>query len=197
MSSGAGSDELRHLAASILSERRFRGAPLGQPLHSELHQIEHWLAGIASAARHFPGGAVVFWAVLAALVLSAAVWLTRRSLSRLAPAPPAGHAALAGRGGEDPRALDADADAAEQRGAFADAVRLRFRAGLLALGARGAIEYRSSLRTVEVSRRLESDEFDGLARTFERVAYGDGTASETDATAARDGWRRVLAGAGR
>jgi hypothetical protein len=117
-------------------------------------------------------------------------------LRRLAPTR---RGALAERSapGEDPRTLERDAAAAEAGGAFAEAIRLRFRAGLLALGARGAIEYRASLRTAEVSRRLSSVDFDLLAATFERIAYGGGDASALDAAAAREGWQRVLSGANR
>ncbi len=73
---------------------------------------------------------------------------------------------------EDPDELERAADAAERAGRLDDAVRLRFRAGLLRLGSRGAIRYRPSVTTGEVRRVLGSDTFDELARTFEAVAYG-------------------------
>ena len=77
------------------------------------------------------------------------------------------------------------------------ALRLRFRAGLLRLGDRGAIRYRPSVTTNEVRRVLGSETFDELARTFEAVAYGG-----RDARAARPRhgareWPRVVASAGK
>jgi hypothetical protein len=191
----AGSGELRRLAASILSERRFRAAPLAQPFRPELHKVGHWLSDVFSFGGHAPGGIGIFWLVLAAVVLVVAVRGARLSLTRLAPADRArgGRGGAAASGDEDPRELERAADTAESGGAFAEAIRLRFRAGLVALGARGAIEYRSSLRTAEVSRRLGSVDFDVLAATFERIVYGGASAGASDAAAAREGWRRVLA----
>ncbi len=99
--------------------------------------------------------------------------------------------------GEDPSALEQEAQAAEARGAFEHAVRLRFRAGLLRLGSRAAIEYRPSLLTAEVASRLHSPQFDSLAESFERIAYGGAGARSDDADAAREGWRSVLSHAER
>jgi hypothetical protein len=138
----------------------------------------------------------VFWGALAALVLIAAVLAARRRLRRLSPSGP--ELPAAGRpSGERPQALEREADAAEARGAFAEAIRLRFRAGLLTLGRRDAIDYRASLRTAEVSRTLRSPEFDSLAQTFERVAYGGSQADAREASETRERWKRVVAGASR
>jgi hypothetical protein len=138
----------------------------------------------------------VFWGVLGGIVLVGAVLGARTRLRRLAPADRelgGVKAAL----GETPQELERRAAAAESRGAFAEAIRLRFRAGLLALGSSAVIEYRPSLRTAEVSRKLRSEDFDALARTFERVAYGGGDAAAGDVAASREGWKRVVTEAGR
>jgi hypothetical protein len=71
-------------------------------------------------------------------------------------------------------------------------VRLRFRAGLLRLGDRGAIRYRRSVTTGEVRRTLRSERFDDLAGTFEAVTYGGRAAEHRDVDAARRDWPRVL-----
>ena len=71
-------------------------------------------------------------------------------------------------------------------------MRLRFRAGLLRLGDRGAIEYRPSLTTSEVRALLGSDTFDHLAGTFEHVAYGGQPAEPPDVAEARTEWPRVV-----
>jgi hypothetical protein len=185
------SEQLRAIAAQILSERRFHREPVVDPLTSALNHVGTWIVRLAA---DMPGGAGIFWALLAGLVIALAVLGARGLLRRLAPAAgPARAGAAAGQ--EDPHELERAAAAAESRGAFADAVRLRFRAGLLSLGARGAIEYRPSIRTAEVSRRLSSPEFDDLAATFERAAYGNQEVGAADVRASRDGWKRVLSGA--
>ena len=97
-----------------------------------------------------------------------------------------------GAGAEDPAVLEREADAAERRGDLERAVRLRFRAGLLRLGDRGAVDYRPSLTTSEVRAALDSDTFDHLAGTFERVAYGGRPAGPPDVAEARTEWPRVV-----
>jgi hypothetical protein len=98
---------------------------------------------------------------------------------------------------EDAADLERAADAAEQAGHLDIAVRLRFRAGLLRLGDRGAIRYRPSVTTNEVRRVLGSEAFDELARTFDAIAYGGREAEPPDVDAARREWPRVVAGAGK
>ena len=73
------------------------------------------------------------------------------------------------------------------------ALRLRFRAGLLRLDARGAIEYRPSISTREVRRKLRSEDFDALAVTFDDVVYGGRPpADATSRRRARAGPRQVV-----
>ncbi len=76
-------------------------------------------------------------------------------------------------------------------------MRLRFRAGLLRLGDKGAIRYRPSVTTGEVRRTLSSTTFDDLAGTFEAVTYGGRTAAQPDVDDARRAWPRVLEETGR
>ena len=120
-----------------------------------------------------PGGRSVVWIVLGAVLVGARV--VRRAAvphdAASAP-PPRRQQALAAARDEDPRALDRRADAAEAAGDLEAALRLRFRAGLLRLDARGAIEFRPSISTVEVRRTLHDDDFDALAATFDDVVYG-------------------------
>jgi hypothetical protein len=144
-----------------------------------------------------PGGAWL-WVALGALVVLASSFAASRTLSRLEP--PVRDAAI---GDDSPNeratraSLERDAEAAEARGAFEEAVRLRFRAGLLGLTRKSAIDGRPSLRNAEISREIQSREFDRLSGTFERVAYGGEPASAEDASEAREGWRRVLSGTSR
>jgi hypothetical protein len=133
----------------------------------------------------------VWLALGLALVGLLVAWFVRR-------AQPS-HRVRAGRTGtgaapttEDPGLLERDADAAERAGDFERAVRLRFRAGLLRLGDRGAIDYRPSLTTSEVRALLGSETFEHLAATFEHVTYGEQPAGPPDAAAARTEWPHVI-----
>lgn len=101
-------------------------------------------------------------------------------------------------GSADFEGLSADemelaADAAEASGRLDEAVRLRFRAGLLRLGDVGAIRYSDSISTAAVSSRIGSTDFDTVAGTFDRVHYGKIGADQGDVDEARERWPRVLA----
>jgi hypothetical protein len=138
-------------------------------------------------------GPAWLWLALGALVVVISSVAASRALSRLEPAV---REAPRGDDASDDRAtrasLERDAKAAEARGAFSEAVRLRFRAGLLGLARQSGIDGRPSLRNAEISREIHSPEFDRIAGTFERVAYGGEPASADDANEAREGWPRVL-----
>ncbi|MEA2213780.1 MAG: hypothetical protein QOF83_3728 [Solirubrobacteraceae bacterium] len=184
--------EARRAARSIVGTPRYGRPTIIDPLLSLLHRIGRWLG---SAAATSPGGPSVFWGAAGIVVLLLAALGSWRMLRRLGAAPLAAAPGSSARA-EDPALLERRADDAEAHAAFADAVRLRFRAGLLRLGARSAIEYRPSLLTAEVARRLSSPEFNRLADTFERVTYGKATAEPGDAAEARDGWREILSHTG-
>jgi hypothetical protein len=180
-------------AASVLHQRQYGRAPLPDPVGTATKKIGQFLSKIAAKA---PGGPVVFWLVVAAVVLAAAALGARRMMRRLDPATRAA-ARLETAAGTDPDVLERQANSAEARGAFDEAIRLRFQAGLLTLGERGRLDYRPSLLTGDARRALHSDAFDGLAETFERVAYAHAPADADQASAARDGWRAVLSGEAR
>jgi hypothetical protein len=90
------------------------------------------------------------------------------------------------------RDLERNADAAERDGRHADAVRLRFRAGLMRLAESERVQGAPSMLNAEISRALRSQRFDGLARRFEEIAYGGRAAMEQDAEASRHEWSRLL-----
>jgi hypothetical protein len=184
--SAAPASQARQSAAAILAGRRFQGAIVADPVQRALQQLGHWIGTLAASS---PGGPPVFWLVIGALVLLLAALGARRMMRRLEPTHHA-RATLGGDTREDPAALERDADEAEARGAFADSVRLRFRAGLLRLS---SIDYRASLLTGEVARRLRSPQFEALAASFDRIAYGGAHAGPADAQDAREGWKQVLA----
>jgi hypothetical protein len=191
-------DEARKVARDILGGRRYRSSPAPRPLRKPLTWIGdrvrsffHW---IGRGIDHVPG---LLWLLLAgvALVL-VVVFIAMHVRGRRNPERHA-RAADTMDGTEDPRELERQADAAEREGRLDDALRLRFRAGLLRLGARGAIRYRPSVTTNEVRRVLGSETFDELARTFDAVAYGGRGAATPDLDTARREWPRVVAGATR
>jgi hypothetical protein len=191
--------QARNDARQILSDARYHKSPAPRPLRGplswlgdRLHGIGNW---IGDRLAVIPG---VVWIAIAvgivtAIIVRVVVVNNRRRISsahdrmRGADAPKA----------EDPNALEREADAAERDGDLDRALRLRFRAGLLRLGDRGAIAYRPSVTTGEVRRVLGSQTFNELARAFEHVAYGGEAAAPPDLENARREWPRVLDEAGR
>jgi hypothetical protein len=176
-------------AAAILSRGQYK-ATASNVLVTLLRRLARAVNDIASLT---PGGGAFFWVLAAAIVLVATVFLVRRTLTRRQAQPAAMTDARRG-AIETAQALEREAAAAEQRGAFGQAIRLRFRAGLLTLGDRATIDYRPSLLTAEVARRLRSPQFDSLTDAFEQVAYGGAGAGPDDAAAAREGWKKLLRG---
>jgi hypothetical protein len=188
----------RHQAREILAEPRFHAAPVPQPLHGALHTLGRLLEAplevveelVSSLAPSVPGGKPVVWALLAAALLIVgglvAARHLRRSLGeqhehREGQIPPA-----------SARELEAAAARAEDERRYADAVRLRFRAGLVRLAERDMLVLVDSTPNVEVARALASGHFDRLARDFDEIVYGGRAARPEDAESARREWRDLL-----
>lgn len=219
---GAGApdpERARQQAREILSGSPFRHKPPPRPLRGVLEwfgdvfgAIGRWFSegpvgdatkaigrGVATVLR--PIGAALeplpgpTWFLPAAAVIGAAVWLLVRFTSK-SGAPLflrlGGARAASGDVPEDPDSLERAAEQAEGRGDLDEALRLRFRAGLLRLDEHGAIAFRPSLTTGEVRRLLGSETFDELATTFEEVAYGGHHAGPSDVDTAREAWPRLL-----
>ncbi len=189
-------DAARREARKILSDRRFHPGRAPKPFRGPLEWIGDRLRGIfnwlGDVFSHVPLP-LLFLAVAALVALVAwriALAVSRRRVTRAKTRGDASRRQFDDR--EDPDALDRAADAAERAGDLDTALRLRFRAGLLRLGSRGAITYRPSVTTGEVRRTLGSDTFDDLAETFENVAYGGQHADAPAVEHARREWPRVL-----
>jgi heme exporter protein D len=186
-------DSARVDVREILDDRRFRSDPAPRPfrgplrwLGERLDPVWRWIGDVFDFVPGF-----VWFAIGLAIVGLVIAWIVRRvqPTRRLR----AGATADARRAdAEDPSDLERAADAAERDGDLERAVRLRFRAGLLRLGDRGAIDYRPSLTTSEVRALLGSETFDHLAATFEHVAYGGRPAEAPDVADARAQWPRVV-----
>jgi hypothetical protein len=195
---GAGAAALaRGQAREILAQSRFHLAPVPHPLQGVLHAIGSALEspvgaveeGVSSLGGVIPGGSTVVWAILAALVLAlTGMWATRGARRALGDASAAASRERAPRA----RDLERDADAAELEGRHGDAVRLRFRAGLMGLAEAGRLEGAPSMLNADVSRALASERFDALARRFEEIAYGGRAAAAEDARDSQAQWRRML-----
>jgi hypothetical protein len=188
--------EDRRRARAVLDERRFNGAEVPRPfagplewLGDRLQPIADWFDDLGAG---FPGGPVVLWMALAALVILAAGTITSRTIRRRAIAIEWARVAALPES-EDPHALEREADRAERDGDYARAVRLRFRAGLLRLDLRDAIDYRPSLTTGEVARAVGSPAFAEVGERFDAIAYGGRPAEREDAEHSRRGWAEVLA----
>jgi hypothetical protein len=194
--------EARERAHRILSEKRFKPEPgVPHPLRGFLR----WLGGIVHAISAavgraidwstgwIPGGSYTFWAIVATVVVALGAITSFRMGRRRA-----GRQLLAGAtravGEElDPRRLEREAAAAERRGDYELALRLLFRAGLLRLHRAEAIEFRESMTTGDVARRLRLPEFDRLGTRFDEIAYGREPALKRDVESTREGWQAVLA----
>ena len=185
-------DSARADVRDILDDRRFRSDPAPRPFRGPLRWLGDRLEPVDALDRRRDR--------LRALVRLARDRSRPRRVSRSRGSCDGSSRPRRARGprrpkrarphAEDPSALERAADAAERDGDLERAVRLRFRAGLLRLGDRGAIEYRPSLTTSEVRALLGSDTFDHLAATFEHVAYGGRPRRPPDVAEARTEWPR-------
>jgi hypothetical protein len=176
-------------AREVVSESRFHETEVPGPFTGVIRWLRDRLLDLGIV---LPGGPPVVWIVLAALLVAAVWFVARRLLTSRVQASVAQERALAVARDEDPRALDRRADAAESAGDLELALRLRFRAGLLRLDQRGAIEFRPSISTIEVRRTLHSEDFDALAATFDDVVYGGRPPASDDLAAARERWPNVI-----
>ena len=146
----------------------------------------------ARLADLLPDPASPPWFVLALAVVVLAVVVTLRLLRDRNRERPGRRGVTGPDDGTDPGELEALADEAERQGRLAEALRLRFRAGLIRLDRKGALELRPGLTNRAVRRTLRSARFDDLAVDFDEVIYGGRTATADDVGQARAEWPRVL-----
>ena len=182
--------EARAEAHDILGGRRFESDPAPRPFRGPLQ----WLGDRINSVADVIGNVLSklpwwMWLLIALGVIALLVWfVTRGAERRRVLRVAAGTASVAAAAPDDPTALEREADEAERNGDFERAVRLRFRAGLMRLGANGRIEYTSSITNGAVRQTLQSRTFDELALTFDEITYGDRDAVPPDAADARARW---------
>jgi hypothetical protein len=193
-------DAARGQADEILSDNRYEGSDLPRPfkgvldwIGERLDPVRDWIeTAFEDVADVTPGGDATLWSITAALLLLVLFTLGQRTLRDRAAEGAEARAMAARPERETPESLERAADRAERDGDLEAAVRLRFRAGLLRLDARQAITFRPSIATREVSRALDSPEFDQLAALFDGVVYGGEEATPEDVERSRRGWDAVL-----
>ena len=190
----------RAQAREVLSQRRFAPTELPSPLRSVRERVGSALrqagrpfeAAYAWVAGWLPGGPPVLLALMAGAILVAAALLAARVAARRAGAPSGGADGVGGpRERLSAARLRQQAERAERQGNLEEALRLRFRAGLVELDSRELIELRPALTNHELLRAVPSPTLASLVDGFEAVAYGGRPAVAGDVEAAREGWPRV------
>jgi hypothetical protein len=189
----------REQAREVLAQRRFQRTKVPSLLHDVRERIGEALRSLGRPfesafnwlANRLPGGSPVLWALLGACVLAAAALLARRAGSQREE--DRSRDAAAGDGGARMTAvrLRQEAERAERQGALEQALRLRFRAGLVELDDRELIELRPALTNRELLDAVPSPTLVELVDGFEAVAYGGRPADPDALRSARDGWPRV------
>lgn len=190
----------RQLAREILAGGRFHKASVPRPLHDVLREIGRLVQAPLSALEelvsklggHVSGGPAVVWAALALVVVLAGAALSTHGARRALRDPMPGETKRQGSLAPTAAELERQALAAEAHGRYGEAVRARFRAGLLRLAERDIVGDAAFALSADVLRALHSREFAQLARRFDQIAYGGSAAGAEDARSSRELWRRVL-----
>ncbi|MCL4449027.1 MAG: hypothetical protein M1483_04660 [Actinobacteria bacterium] len=197
------SAKVRKTAQTILKEPQFRSHTPPRPLHGLLSTIGHWLDFKLPSFPH-PFGSNIFsnmlWtmlilAVISAVILGFAIVLTHRLTSKAVrvkrledktPTIPAKTDYL------NPDELLRQAILAENSSQFNEAVKLRFKAGIVRLEKDGYVTNTLTTTTEDISETIASPTFNYLAKTFNEIAYANKTADIQDMLEARSGWVMVL-----
>lgn len=187
----------RREANEVLDQGKFKERDIPRPfkglldgIGERLRKVGNWLGELADDVT---GGNPrwLFWGLLVGAALLG-VAFGRRLIHRQARKVREVELDRASTETVDPDELEADADAAERDGRLEEAIRLRFRAGLMRLSRARAIPARPSLTSGDVARYLQSRRFEEVAATFDEVVYGRRTARTEDVERSRSGWRSVL-----
>ena len=189
--------EIRADLQRILSEPRFINVDRPDEGFFEriwreaIFNFFEWLSRVSA---NFPGGRVVFFGLLLAVVVALGVWAGLSLGKRRNRAIEARQ--LYDRTVDrqtDPGDLEFRAESAAGRGDYVEAIRLRFLAGLLRLDRAELISYAPGLTNYQVSEVLGDEDFDRLWLGFDAVVYGDAPAGGNDYQLAVAGWKRLLA----
>ncbi len=151
--------------------------------------FDRFLAWLSSALGGPTNTALVVIGVVVLAGLAAFTFLARRRSATLEEEFSLDR--LIAEGG-DPAEFERSADAAAARGAWDEALRFRFMAGLLRLDLSGRISFRPGLTTGEIAATLADGRFDHLVDAFNDVAYGGRHTDEAAYRASADSWSELL-----
>ncbi len=187
----------REAARDILSEEPFTARDLPRPFAGILRRLGELVVDpvqrfLSRLGDSLPDPGSPPWLALAAAVMVVAVVVVLRLARDRGRERPDHRAGKRAEDGTDPVRLEAQADEAERRGQLAEALRLRFRAGLVRLDRMGVLELRPGLTNRAVARVLRSPRFDGLRVDFDEIVYGGRAATADDVGEARAEWPAVL-----
>lgn len=187
----------RRAAEAIVAEGRFHQPPVPDPLRGVVQWVGNAVTDpfnaigrlVVHLGRVFPGGIAGAWAFGAALLVFA-TWLliSRRARFQLGQVLEE----LGGVRRQTPAELEREAALAERAQRWDEAVRLRFRAGILRLGLKLELPSTETVPNHMLGRLLNSRRFDALAERFDEVTYGGGTATAADAEQQREQWPELL-----
>jgi hypothetical protein len=203
------SDSARQQAQHILSQPPYRTTPSNppRPLAGVLHALgralnaafghpaqwiyHHVLLHIGHGFRSTFGG---FWVVVLGVIAVGLGVVVGIAVVRRRTLVSTGKSALGLTGviDENPDDIDERASAAEESGDHETAVRLRFRAGLLRLQAKGLVANQTAQTARQLSATLHSPTFDALAGRHEVIVYARDPATSDDSATARRDWPRVV-----
>jgi hypothetical protein len=188
----------REAAQSILSQRHFHPPPVPNPLHGVLVWVGRAISDpvgainrlVGNAGRDLPLGVPGIWAAAGVLVVVlSALLAVRRARTKLDHAKKGPATA----GGPRPAELERAAERAERDGNWEQAVRLRFRAGLLRISERERLRYPDTTPNHVLARALGSEPLEGLVGRFDEIVYGGEEATMADAEDQRRLWPGVIA----
>ncbi len=191
-------DELRETAERILSQRAYAESPPGV-----FSRLLDWLAELFDIDLPSPESAVsdvdpaglaglrtllIVLAILALVAWGATYIIRRRTALRIA-------ATGSSKAKAEVSANDLDRRAAEaaRRGEYAEALRLRFEAGLIRLERRGVLSDHATRTSGEVADAVHLAEFDRVAGTFDAVVYGRRPAAKADDDFSASAWPVIVA----
>ena len=201
------SDDLQGRAEAIVSGSAYTGEresfltnnPVTRFIDDVMQRIRDWLSPSGEVrtgtprTQVDPGRPSYGWLLLAAMLVLAVAVAAVIAKRRLRAETDQQRAIDVERRG-DADELEDLASTAEAAGRFEEALRLRFRAGLMRLDDLEVIAYDPALATGAVRNAVHMGEFDAVASQFERVAYSDYAPQRTDVTSHRQGWQTVLGG---
>lgn len=192
------SDDARAQAEAVLDDDKFQQADVPKPfkgllewMADRIRPVGDFFGRLFDPILALPGGPFILGGLFFAAAGLAAGWLVgRRSRAVLSRA---GGGALLVDGNADPDDLDRRAGDAEASGAYREAVRLSYQAGLLRLARAGRLSLRTDTTAAEAARQVDEDAMWRLTDDFEQIVYGDRAAIARDAEEARQQWSSLLA----